>query len=58
MPGGPELLIVLGIVVLLFGADKIPRLANSIGKSVGEFKRGRIVSEKRINDENGDIHEE
>ncbi|ELK52069.1 twin arginine translocation system subunit TatAo, partial [Haloferax sp. BAB-2207] len=31
LPGGPELLIVLLIVVLLFGANKLPQLARSSG---------------------------
>lgn len=41
MPGGPELIVVLGILVLLFGADKLPKLARSGGQAMGEFKRGR-----------------
>ena len=32
MPSGTELLIIFGIVVLLFGAKKIPELAKGIGK--------------------------
>jgi sec-independent protein translocase protein TatA len=41
LPGGPELLIVLFVLVLLFGANKIPRLARASGQAMGEFKRGR-----------------
>ena len=41
IPGGPELLIVLLIAVLLFGASKIPKLARSSGEAIGEFKKGR-----------------
>ena len=38
---GPwELIIVLIILILLFGATKIPQLARSLGKSVSEFKKG------------------
>ena len=40
MPGGPEWLVVLGIIVLLFGAKKLPELARSLGKSTREFKKG------------------
>ena len=40
MPGGPELLVVLGVVVLLFGAKKLPELARSMGKASSEFKKG------------------
>lgn len=41
MPFGPaELLIVLAIVLVLFGAKKLPELARGIGKSVTSFKTG------------------
>jgi sec-independent protein translocase protein TatA len=36
--GAPELLIVLAIVMLLFGAAKLPKLARSLGESAKEFK--------------------
>lgn len=39
MPGGMELLLILGIVVLLFGAKKIPDLAKGIGKGIKDFKK-------------------
>lgn len=48
LPGGPELLIVLLIAVLLFGANKIPDLARSSGQAIGEFKRGRQELEDEI----------
>lgn len=38
--GAPELLIILVIVVLLFGAAKIPELGRSIGAGLSNFKRG------------------
>lgn len=38
--GAPELLIILVIVVLLFGAAKIPELGKSIGAGLSNFKRG------------------
>lgn len=41
MPGGPELLVILFIVLLLFGAKKLPELSRSLGKSLGEFKKGQ-----------------
>lgn len=40
VPGLPEILIVLLIVILLFGAKRIPGLARGIGKSVTSFKAG------------------
>lgn len=38
--GAPELLIVAGIVVLLFGSTKLPSLARSLGSAQRDFKRG------------------
>lgn len=37
--GTTEMLIVLGIVILLFGAKKLPELAKGMGKSIKEFKK-------------------
>ncbi len=50
-PGLWQLLIVLLIVVIIFGAKKIPELTRSLGRSVGEFKKGikegnAVASEK------------
>jgi sec-independent protein translocase protein TatA len=39
-PGGPELLIVLVIVLLLFGASRLPKLARSLGEAGRELKTG------------------
>ena len=38
VPSGTELLIIFGIIVLLFGAKKIPDLAKGIGKGIKNFK--------------------
>ena len=37
--GGPELIIILVIVVLLFGATKLPGLAKGIGESIRVFRK-------------------
>lgn len=39
--GMPEVLTILLVVLLLFGARKIPDLARSLGRSLSEFKKGR-----------------
>ena len=38
--GGPEMLIVLAVVLLIFGSKKVPELARSLGKAQKEFKDG------------------
>jgi sec-independent protein translocase protein TatA len=38
--GTPELIIILVILLLLFGAKKLPELARSLGSSAGELKKG------------------
>ena len=39
MPGPTELIIVLFIIVLMFGARKLPELAQGLGKGIREFKK-------------------
>lgn len=38
--GFPEMLVILVIALLLFGADRLPKIARSMGKAVDEFKKG------------------
>jgi len=38
--GAAELLIILAVVLLLFGAKKLPEMARSLGRSSNEFKKG------------------
>ncbi|OVE85501.1 Sec-independent protein translocase TatA [Natronolimnobius baerhuensis] len=47
-PGGPEILLIVGIAILIFGAQKIPKLARSIGESTGEFKKGQAKVEQEL----------
>jgi len=39
--GATQILIILLVLILLFGARRIPELARSLGKSLSEFKKGR-----------------
>jgi len=38
MPGGWEWLIIIGVLVLLFGAKRLPEMARSVGQSARVFK--------------------
>ncbi|MDD2455410.1 MAG: twin-arginine translocase TatA/TatE family subunit [Kiritimatiellae bacterium] len=48
--GPTQLVLVLVIVLLLFGSSKLPDLARSLGRSLGEFKKGREEGEKLANE--------
>jgi sec-independent protein translocase protein TatA len=53
--GGTEILILAGVVLLLFGASKIPKLMRSMGSGLGEFKKGlKESNEETMPGENSD----
>ncbi len=58
IPVGPELLIILLVLVLLFGANKIPKLARSTGQAMGEFKKGREEVEDELKNMQDDDDDE
>ncbi len=45
-PGGTELLIIVGAIVLLFGGRKIPEMMKGMGTGIREFKKGLKEDEK------------
>ncbi len=51
LPGGPEWVIILFIVLLFFGAKKLPGLASSVGTSMKEFRR---ASREALEDDEDD----
>jgi TatA/E family protein of Tat protein translocase len=46
--GGPELMMIMFVVLLLFGANRLPELARGIGKSVREFKKAASGVEEEV----------
>jgi sec-independent protein translocase protein TatA len=46
MPSGPEWIIVLVIVLLVFGGSQLPKLARNLGKAQKEFKEGLAEGSK------------
>lgn len=46
--GGPEMIMIFVVILLLFGAKKLPELARGVGKSMGEFKKAREEFEREI----------
>ena len=41
MQGHMEIILIIFVILLLFGAKKLPELSRSLGKSLGEFKKGQ-----------------
>ena len=48
--GGPEIFVILLIVVMVFGADKIPEIARGLGKGIRQVKDATNEIKKEIND--------
>lgn len=46
LPGGSEWILILLVIVLLFGAKKIPELMKGLGSGVKEFKKAATHPEK------------
>src|ERR1700741_1369760 len=53
--GGPDLFIILLIVLVLFGAKKLPELARSLGQSMNEFRKAREEFDKELHQAGQDI---
>ena len=48
IPSGPDLIILLVIVLVLFGAKRLPELARGFGQSVNEFKKAKDEFDKEV----------
>lgn len=56
--GPTELIIILVVLVLLFGPKKLPELSRAIGKSIGEFKKGRQELDEELHESSEKTKEE
>jgi sec-independent protein translocase protein TatA len=54
-PGWPEILFILVLVLLLFGAKKLPELARGLGQSLNEFKKARDEFEREVHKSAADL---
>ncbi len=50
MPGGMEMVLIVLVVLIFFGAKKIPELARGLGKGIREFKDATKEVQKEIED--------
>jgi sec-independent protein translocase protein TatA len=48
MPGWQEILLVLMIVLILFGAKRLPELARSLGQSMNEFRKAKDEFDREL----------
>ena len=51
--GPPEMALIALVLILLFGASKLPKLARSMGSATGEFKKGRQEVEEELQEMQG-----
>ena len=50
LPGGPELIVIVLIILLLFGGRKIPELMKGLGKGIKEFNNAKNDVKQHIED--------
>lgn len=54
MPGFQELLVILLIVIIIFGASKLPQLGKGLGEGIRNFKQGLKSDNDKALPENGE----
>jgi Tat protein translocase TatB subunit len=55
--GFQELIVIFIVALLVFGPKRLPELARTIGKGVGELKRAMLDIKSEVNKEIYDVHE-
>lgn len=58
MPGGPELVFIVILILIFFGAKRLPEIARSLGKGVNEFKKAMHAANAEIESIAKDVKEE
>ena len=48
--GGPEIILILAVLLIFFGAKRIPELAKGLGKGIKEFKKATTDIKDEIED--------
>jgi len=56
--GGTEIVIIVLVVLVLFGARRIPEMARGLGKGINEFKKAADDIKKEIRENSGDISDD
>ena len=49
MTGGPEIWIIVALVVVLFGGSRLPKIARNLGKAQAELKKGLAEGNAEVN---------
>ncbi|NNL16629.1 MAG: twin-arginine translocase TatA/TatE family subunit [Flavobacteriaceae bacterium] len=58
MPGGPELILIAFIVLLLFGGKKLPELMKGLGKGIREFNSAKANIESEVKESMKEIEDQ
>ena len=53
--GGPEIILIVLVLLLLFGAKKLPELARGVGRSLGEFKKAKTDFDDEVAEVTKDV---
>lgn len=54
-PGWPEILFILLIILVLFGAKRLPELARGLGQSLNEFRKAKDEFDREIQEAQDDV---
>ncbi len=57
MPGGPELILIAFVVLLLFGGKKLPELMKGLGKGIREFNNAKANIETEVKESMKEIED-